>query len=332
MERTDSIFYGMTREDENSATELLCNLFRIKYFRDVCLEYFGIEKKYLDEITLEHIFSQYTIADGGRPDMIIETENLFYIIENKIRPYTGLQENQQGNYPEFLLKQDARKKDIGYIFLIPRNYEHESEINAVIEKHQFARRYYWDDFLAYLYGKKLHDESPIIKEGLNYFKNIVSIVVDTTLTSREVVMMYNPKTIREVLELTDKVRGIVHVALELVIKEMGSDCSLSSDKNSQWEQGSYLNYKNKKNSIFVGLSPALHEVEIGIFVFSAALCERHLKRDVVIDDTQFKRHSYGGWLCIPIERSLFVEDNKEKLLSAEIIKILKNVHLKNCSA
>jgi hypothetical protein len=318
----------MTYQNENSTTELLCNLFRTKYFRDICLEYFGIKKEFLEEILLENISSQYTTNSSGRPDIVIETDNLLYIIENKIKRDADLQETQKYNYPEFLLKFE---KTIGYIFLIPKKYEHESEIDEIIKKYTFARKYYWDDFLSYLYNKELHIESPIIDEGLNYFSKTVSTdeTIDTDLNSREVVIMYNPKTISETLKLVEKVRKIVKKSLELIVKKIGADYSFGTEQKDQWGQGWYLNYKTKKDSIFVGLNPSLYEMENSIFVFSIALSKKHLKEDIKIDDKAFRYYSDDEWLYIAIERDLLVEENKENLLADEILKIINNIYAKN---
>jgi hypothetical protein len=332
MDRETSIFYKMTSQNENSTTELLCNLFRIKYFRDICLEYFCIENKFIDEISLENISSQNSTDDSGKPDIVIDTDKFRCYIENKILQNTDLQENQKSNYPENLLKfRETQGKHICYIFLIPKNYEHENEVDEIINKYKdFTRKYYWHEFLSHLYNKELDVESPIIKEGLNYFSELVPTdePEDTVLNPREVVIMYNPKTINDVLNFVEKIRGTIRNSLEIVKNKMGNNYCLGKEQNNQWGQGYSFKYKNKE-SIWVGITPTLYEVENGIFVYSVALLEKYLKENIKIDDNEFKHYSDDGYVFIAIDRDLFVEDDKEKILADEIIKILKNVFIKN---
>jgi len=331
MERSSSIFYKMTAQNENSTTELLCNLFRIKYFRDICLDYFGIERKFIDEIALEKISSQNSTDDSGQPDIVIKTDNIIYYIENKILLDTGLQEKQKNNYAENLLKfRNTQGKHIGYIFLIPKGYVHEKEIDEIINKYNFTRKYYWQDFLSFLYNKELHIESPIIKEGLNYFDELVQgdKPLDTVLNPREVVMLYNPEKINDVLNLMVKIRETIKSSLKIVVDKIGNDYSWGGEQNDQWGQGGKLNYKNRL-SIFVGITPYLYGEEEGIFFYSVALLKKYLVENYKIDDSEFKHCEDDEWVCIAIDKDLFVEDEKEKLLADEIIKILKNVFEKN---
>jgi len=331
MDRKTSIFYKVTNQNENSTTELLCNLFRIKYFRDICLEYFGFEKNFINEIKLENISSQNSTDDSGMPDIVINTDKIKCYIENKILKNTGLQENQKSNYPENLLNfRKTQGKYINYIFLIPKDYTHENEIDKVINEYKdFTRKYYWQDFLSYLYYKELHIESPIINEGLNYFSELVqeNKPPDTVLNPREVVIMYNPKTINDVLILMQKIRETIKNSLVLVADKMGKDYSLGGEQKEKWAQGYNFNYKNKLG-FFVGITPYLYDEENETF-YSVALYRNQLKECIKIDDHEFKHYLDDDWLHIAIDRNLFVEDDKEKILANEIIKILNNVFLKN---
>jgi hypothetical protein len=330
MERATSIFYKITQKNENSVTELLCNLFRIKYFRDICLEFFGIDKKLLDKISLENIRTQFKTEESGIPDIVIETDNLEYIIENKIQPNRDLQENQKENYTDFLLKfQKMQGKHIGYIFLVPENYKYKEEIEEVERKYKFVRICSWQKFLNHLYNKELGKEAPIIKEGLQYFLELTSKdKEDMVLTTWEVAIMYDPKTINGVLCLVDKVRGIVRNSLDIVVAEMGDNYSIGSPEQNRYGQGWGLSYK-KRGYIFVGINPTLYDKQNGDFVFSVGLMKKHLKENIKIDDSKFRNYFDEEYINICIDRKLFIEDKKEQLLAEEIKKILKNVYEKN---
>jgi hypothetical protein len=58
VDRQSNIFYRITRDNENSSTELLCNLLRSKYIRDICLRYFDIPEILLDKIDIHNIHTQ----------------------------------------------------------------------------------------------------------------------------------------------------------------------------------------------------------------------------------------------------------------------------------
>jgi len=319
----------MTKEHENSTTELLCNLFRIKYFRDICLELFGIEKKFIDDITLENISTQYHTDNSGIPDIVIRTDNFLCFIENKIKIDTPLQENQKKEYPKNLLefKGNNPEKHIHYIFLIPKDYKHEDKIIINEDYKKFTKIYYWQEFLSDLKSKELDIYSPIIKEGLTYFKELLQEVEppDTVLTAREVLIMDNPRKIFDLLNLLVKIRETIKDSLKIVADKMGKDYSLVKECYDQWAQGWTFNYKNNYiPSIFVGITPNLYDNENGVF-YSVALVKKHMKENIVIDENKFKHFKDDEWVYIAIDKDLFVEDNKEKILADKIIDILENI-------
>jgi hypothetical protein len=80
MNRT-SIFYRLTNENENSSTELLCNLLRTKYVRDICLKFLGIPENILDKINYNNIIRQKKIGESAIFDIRIEGNDYYYINE-----------------------------------------------------------------------------------------------------------------------------------------------------------------------------------------------------------------------------------------------------------
>ena len=71
MGRGKSIFYQVVR-NENSLSELFCNLFRFKKFRSEIMGFivskFNLEP---DNFEYENFKTQYGIGSGGIPDMSI---------------------------------------------------------------------------------------------------------------------------------------------------------------------------------------------------------------------------------------------------------------------
>jgi len=329
MFRTSNIFYKLTQENEDAASELLCNIFRTKYIRDLSLGFLGISPDALESIKIENIITRKSIYGGGIPDIIIENKDSIFFIENKIRIERELEEYQQTTYPEHIKKNSKIHK--GYIFLIPENYKDEAKIDKLKEKYSFISKTYWKDLLEYLYKKEIHNESPILKEALDYFSNIVSdkSVVETRLNINEVVIMYNLKDLYNSLTLIDKINQMVSNTAEKIVKELGQNFDVGKPQNNQFGRGKYLNYKNK-DSIFYGLSfnENVLEKQNGDFVYSVAILENDLKTKN-IDEDLYQKHSDGEWLYIKIDRRTLVENDQENILIDNVVDIIKNVFLKN---
>jgi hypothetical protein len=135
--------------------------------------------------------------------------------------------------------------------------------------------------------------------------------------------MYNPKTINDVLGFVEKIRETIKDSLEIVEKRMKS-FSLGKEQNDQYGQGYGLKY-NGKDIIWIGISPGLYEEENGMFVYAVAFVKRSLKENFKID----KCYIDDEWVYIPINKEIFVEEDKNQLLAEEVIKILKDIFIKN---
>jgi hypothetical protein len=329
MDRFSNIFYNATQEDEDTSSELLCNIFRTKYIRDLTLRFLGISLKSLETITLDHISVRKNIDGIGIPDITIENDNNFFFIENKIYIDTPLQKSQKTTYPEFINKKDKVYK--GYIFLIPKNYKHKTEINDTKVSYPFILIKYWEDLLKYLYKQEIQNESPVINEVIDYLSNLVSYdpVVGTELNINEVVIMYNTKDLYDTLSFVDKVNELVANAAPKITKKLGKDFSVGKKLNDSNGQGIFLKYNNK-GSIFLGLNPGNCEEQNGDFVYSVALEEKVLSDKININKDKYPYLSDGGgYILIKVDRKIFVEKDQENKLVNVVVDIIKNVFLKN---
>jgi len=82
MRRVQNIFHNIVT-DENSTTELLCNLLRFDVFRVPFLELIlpGIDSS---EIAWDHIETQIDHGEFGRPDIQIRNGSILALIEVKV--------------------------------------------------------------------------------------------------------------------------------------------------------------------------------------------------------------------------------------------------------
>jgi hypothetical protein len=324
VDRQSNIFYRITRDNENSSTELLCNLLRSKYVRDICLRYFGIPENLLDKIDIHNIHTQKKFDELGIPDIIIKGDDYFYIIENKIRVNTGLTENQEENYIDIINKHS--KAHSKYIFLVPEEYG----ISKLEEKYKsIIIIKTWEELLKRLRKHEIHKESILINEALNYFSTLLNIssCEDIKLTPYEVAMFYNPRDILESMNLLNKVYDMIKKIEDDILKIDKNRFTPGDDRHSlsDNEIGKYFNY-DKKESIFIGLNLYLinkkdvyikkENKNISDYIFSVRFRKGMLKEDDVEKIVDYC--SDGDSIYIPLNMKILLEDNNKELLKKEI--------------
>ena len=330
MTRNTSIFYKLTGEDENASTELLCNLFRIKYFRDVCLEFLGIPKEVCDTITIDNISTQTGSGGAGILDILIKNEHCYYIIENKIRTGTGLTAGQQTSYPKHLQSCNYSNKKL--IFIIPGDYQHKENINALNNEHPgLIEIHSWEDLLSHLNKKELGKEAPLIKESLHYFERIISLnsPVDTKLTPYEVALMYSSKEVFDILLYLEKMYGILDKASQKVVKELGDKFYAKNkmERFNSWECGKYIYYNNAELA-FIGFSYRVWDKNNGDYVFGVAFLKEQLNK-ISIDEKNYPYIDDDYWVYFKLDRKILLEENQEEHLVTSVTEIINNVFLKH---
>jgi hypothetical protein len=328
-----NIFYRVAADNEDAASELLCNLLRTKYIRDIFLDFLEIPKETHESITIKNISTQKTIEKVGRIDLKIETGDALYFIENKIRPDTGLQLSQTTKYIEYL--ENAKgKKHKGCVFLLPIDYpaNHVREIENIKEKYSFVSIRRWKDLLDCFDKNEIAKESPVIAEVLHYLSKLILGNSDNTtkLTVQEVVIMYNPKDLYNALSFAEKVRNLIEGASKSILSELKDGFSSGRQANAVDEQGWYIYYNNKE-SIFIGLCPGIYADEDGNFVFSVALKKEFLENlnTDSIDKDAYPCISDEEYIYIKIDREIIADEKQEGELVSRVVDIIKNVFLKN---
>jgi hypothetical protein len=167
----DNLFHNIAN-NENSFTELLCNLLNL---RDI--QFKKIFFKFLEKIETpkEYEFdTQYRTdkkQNNGRPDLIISSDEEIFFIEIKINN-NGLTKNQPKGYLKELAKMDYKIKNL--YFIIPTDYSHKDELDKLLKHNRVlnipTKILFWEDFFKIFkeeYSLKTND---IISEFFQLIK------------------------------------------------------------------------------------------------------------------------------------------------------------------
>jgi hypothetical protein len=128
MTRSTNIFFKLVK-DENSATELLCNLMRFTPFRCALLARLFPGSGVVNQIEHEGINTQIALSGGnGRPDVVIEGDKILAIVEVKVELNCVPTENQPDGYFKYLLEQRGECAERWLAFLVPKGWIHEQSI------------------------------------------------------------------------------------------------------------------------------------------------------------------------------------------------------------
>jgi hypothetical protein len=129
MQRGESVFYHLVK-DEDSLSELLCNLLRYPGLRAILRRLISAAVgNAMPPFLFRDVSSQVRTADGSeRPDFVIRADNWFVAVESK-RGSRGLTAAQRQGYPETF---DEVSEELRYlIFLVPEGYCHSPEIHEL---------------------------------------------------------------------------------------------------------------------------------------------------------------------------------------------------------
>ena len=134
MKRPLNLFYNLVN-CENDTTELVCNLLSYPSFKRAFLGMF-LDNALIDKIGYEDIYTQKTLPDRSRPDLVIESPSVLVLFEVKTsdqRP-TG---NQPRSYLEHARQSGVTNKFV--VFVVPQGYVHLASIQDEIEN--FLKEY-----------------------------------------------------------------------------------------------------------------------------------------------------------------------------------------------
>jgi hypothetical protein len=166
--RDENLFYGIVH-DENSLTELLCNLLKFSAFRAL----FGLlisrtVGTEMPPFSHADVVSQASSEDGDeRPDIVIESGDWFTAIESKIRDAALTRAQRSGYAATF---DSAAQAGRYLVFLVPEGYAHLSEIDHLVfgdHRPVVIAKLFWSDMIEELQNSPSTKDDPILAEFLS---------------------------------------------------------------------------------------------------------------------------------------------------------------------
>lgn len=168
MERGPNIFHKLVT-DENSTTELICNLMRFAAFRQPLLARL-LSDACAAQIEYDDIETQKGLEDHGRPDLFIENDRVCAIVEVKVCQFLGPTAHQQDHYFSYLSKHKAPERWL--VFLVPKAWVHRESLEQSFESLRpgcggngvQTKIVCWEDVIDIIEKNDLHLVSPFFSE------------------------------------------------------------------------------------------------------------------------------------------------------------------------
>lgn len=319
-----NIFYRITDENENAVTDVLCNLMKHRFIRDIVIRFFipDISESALDSISEEGIIPQKRIEYGGQPDLKIESPKIYIIVENKIRNETKPTPHELSSYITAIRFSKAEYKRL--VYLIPQDYSSiqpfrdiEKENSGVVSVR------YWKDFLSALERTGLGDLSQYFHDAIEYFSSLVDmrLIEDTQLQPMEVAMIYEPNLMFSAFstfkKLEKRFKNIAGQLIATITPEFNSDVTITVGESLADSSaiGQYIELKHDKEKgiIFYGYSNLSDKAKNDKYSFSVAFS---FYTDL-FDVSSFEdKEKDDAWWYIPCDKKLLVSDSDDNLVNA----------------
>jgi len=209
MIRDKNIFHNVIR-DENTMTEILCNLLQfpsfMRFFANLIKERLNLNYLHFD---YQDICTQKNLGRYGIPDILIETGELALMVEVK----TGnsrLTASQPEGYFKYLQRKEIHNKSKLLIFLIPECYEFEEELNLRANRIRNSAnninftfgKIYWEDLYANLQRSEIAKSNLVLRHFTSRVKRMFGNVV---FTIKEVDMLFDKKLATSLQKIIDLV-------------------------------------------------------------------------------------------------------------------------------
>lgn len=215
---------------------------KMKVFRDNFLSLF-LPTEVIQEINYENFDTQPSI-DYGRPDMKIENDELLVLFELKTSKWCKLTGNQPNEYLKSL-KNEKDKKHRWLVFLIPKGYLMEKEINSdnIVPNGVTLKKLYWEQVIDKIEKNQLNTFNPFIQEFTDLLK-----------------MWFIPKTIcfkpEEIKLMFTKEIPETFFKLHEIIDQIGNELPDSFTKGSskgRKEYGYYFKDSEGQDTLWFGI-------------------------------------------------------------------------------
>lgn len=207
MERLENIFFNLAK-NENTMTELLCNILRFDRVRQPIFELL-LSPKVASQIRYEDIKTQTKLTVGnGRPDIEIINEIVRAFVEVKVNVGLGCTENQPGTYIKELRKGPTDGRLLFFVFLVPKRWKLRKQKEAELRQEGLRRSaqvqskiVFWEDVLETL---RANPQARSIRPILDEYEQLLSgmfIFNTVEFSSGELDMLYAKGTAAGLLKL-----------------------------------------------------------------------------------------------------------------------------------
>ena len=328
MSVADTIFRGLASKDcENTTTELLVNLMRYKYLRDIILNFLlGADYDSMkDNISADDILTQRSFKIEERsyiPDIIINTKDCFIVIENKVRKNCPLEDGQFDGYKSVRNKYGNEKSVNKCVFLLPDEYEFE---NKIVE----SEKQYWSILLEILLKAQVKETSSIVSNAIDYFISVIDIDVEKIKNDNNTISLYEAafqykkidlsneyskleEQYKEVIELRNKLVGIIEDNYSLYKVEGDGETTFNP-----YQFGAYIKVKKSESDNYS------HNLWIGCTIQNDTIKRQlAIKQDGITSESlcRYFPELVDGWYHFNLKADL-----EESLLS-EILDILRKCY------
>ncbi len=257
MSRIENLLHKVVK-DENSTTEFFCNLLNIQVLREKFLETF-LPLPVVRSIKFEDVDTQ-SPAGGGRPDMIIEGQDVCILFEVKIEPGCALTDKQPEEYLNYLRDKKVDAKYRVLIFILPKGYIDEGDLIKRAEKDPIVSRLdrrssalenkvqwriiYWEEIIALITENGLDRFNVFLNEFNKLLRNWY--LPQIIFKRAEVKMMFS-KTIPEARKTLKKLKELVD-SVEQKSKKFNPEPS-----HSQLEYGIYFKNAEGRQILWFGI-------------------------------------------------------------------------------
>jgi len=214
MHRGWNIFHNLAT-NENSTTELLCNLSQFAAFRIPFLSLF-VDRASAETALYEDCQTQVDVGRHfGRPDLLIHAEGFCALIEVKLSQRLIPTDNQPSGYFRYLLTQNSGTRVLG--FLVPQGWVHEEKVKAEIDRLKTTdptppisvQFVYWEQVIEMIEDLDLAKLNPFV-EHFRLLLNGHFGPLDVNFEPNEVLMLYNPEfpvALSKLEQLVEQIRG-----------------------------------------------------------------------------------------------------------------------------
>lgn len=250
MPRDANIFSNIIG-DENSLTELFCNLLQFTPFKTLFTRLLEEKLKLKDiDFHYDQIETQNSLGQEGIPDISIKNDGLSLLIECKIEAGTTLTSNQPLSYLNSL-KGNSSGKTRALVFLLPNDYVYEKELlsrqQRFFERNKNRRVgfaiLYWQEILEGLQRTGIAELSPLFQHFSSLLRDWFS-TLNINFSEEEMIMLYN----KEIPALYLKLTGVV----EEVRNKLSKSYKLGREIN-EYGNGFYIKDAKGKPILWFGV-------------------------------------------------------------------------------